>query len=101
MKIHGKDGCLKPSESSINVVVSDNKFLEGTGVSDSLKGIEPGILQRMIDMLQTVNKLILTKCTLTVKMLGALLQKSAQYDRLLLLAHHLSQRVMGELIVYQ
>ena len=41
MKNHGKDGCLKPSESSINVVVPDNKFLEGTGVSDSLKGIEP------------------------------------------------------------
>ena len=51
MKNQGQQGCLKPSESSINFVVPDRKSLEGTEVSDSLKGIDPGILRRMIEML--------------------------------------------------
>ena len=51
MKNQGQDGCLQPSESAINFVVPDKKSLEGTDVSDSLKGIDPGILQIMIGML--------------------------------------------------
>ena len=51
MKNQGQDGCLKPSESAINFVVPDKKSLEGTDVSDSLKCIDPGILQIMIGML--------------------------------------------------
>ena len=51
MKNQGQDGCLNPSESAINFVVPDKKSLEGTDVSDSLKGIDPGILQIMTGML--------------------------------------------------
>ena len=51
IKNQGQDGCLKPSESAIKFVVPDKNSLEGTDVSDSLKGIDPGILQIMTGML--------------------------------------------------